>query len=273
MARKIFQTKYIISGNVVERYSFEKDQFKGFEPRNKKGKNRNGLFKEKNRCDVIRRARGTVMRSINANPCLNKFLTLTFKDNVTDLDYANSEFKKFIKRVNYQVLKTKKSKLKYVAVIEFQERGAIHYHMICDLPYIDVNELQQIWGLGFIKLNKIKGNKEKFGSSECDNVGAYVCKYMTKENTDDRLRGRKMYLMSRNLDKPTEILVGNEEIDLVAQAYGFSDPLESLAIKKSIISYMFYNEYCGTVIYHQYNLKRMRNRKIMQNKELHNISI
>lgn len=197
------------------------------------------------------------MRSINSNPDLNKFLTLTFEDNITDLDYSNSEFKKWVKRVNYHCFKSKKSIMKYVAVIEFQKRGAVHYHVLCNLPYVDVNEFQKIWGHGFIKLNKIKGDPERFGSSECDNVGAYVCKYMTKDNEDKRLEGRKSYLMSRNLNKPEVLYVGIDEKDLLAQVYGFDDAINTYVNKTSQLSSIYHNDYTGVVVYNQYNLKRI----------------
>lgn len=255
--KKIYQVKYVVSGSVVERYTYEKNQFVGFEPKNKNGKNTKGLKSDENRAVSLGRARKTVMRTINSNPCLNKFLTLTFEENVTDLNYSNNELKKWIKRVNYQVFKTKKSEMKYVAVIEFQKRGAVHYHMLCNLPYIDVNSLAETWGHGFIKLNKIKGDKERFGSSECDNVGAYVCKYMTKDNADDRLKDRRSFLMSQNLDKPQEIYVGVNEKDLLQQVYGLQDVLQCV-IGKENFSSVYTNDYTGTVIYNQFNLKRMK---------------
>jgi len=256
--RKIYQVKYVISGDVVERYTYEKNQYVGFESKNKNGKNRNSDIKTELRAISLSRARKVVMRTINSNPCLNKFLTLTFEENITDLDYSHNELKKWIKRVNYHVFKTKKSMMKYVAVIEFQKRGAIHYHMLCNLPYIDVNELSKTWGHGFIKLNKIKGDKERFGGFECDNVGAYVCKYMTKDNDDPRLVGRNTYLTSRNLDKPQEIFVGNDEKDLLEQVYGFNNAFACLNTKTNF-SAMYYNEYTGAVIYNQFNLKRLKN--------------
>ncbi|GAI10009.1 unnamed protein product, partial [marine sediment metagenome] len=43
------------------------------------------------------------------------------------MDITNREFKKFIQRLRYQY-----GDFKYMAVIEFQDRGAIHYHMISD---------------------------------------------------------------------------------------------------------------------------------------------
>lgn len=255
--KKIYQVKYVVSGSVIERYTYEKNQFVGFEVKNKNGKNSNGLKSDENRAISLSRARKIVMRTINSNPCLNKFLTLTFEENVTDLDYSHNELKKWIKRVNYQVFKTKKSEMKYVAVIEFQKRGAVHYHILCNLPYIDVNSLAKTWGHGFIKLNKIKGDRGRFGSDECDNVGAYVCKYMTKDNDDERLKGRKSYLMSQNLDKPQEIYVGVNEKDLLQQVYGFEDVLQCV-LNKDNFSSTYTNEYTGTVIYNQFNLKRMK---------------
>jgi len=257
--KKIFQTKYVISGNVIEQYTYEKNQFKGFESRNKKGKNKNGLNKEENRINTLSRARKKVIRSINSNSDLNKFLTLTFEANVTDLDYSNNEFKKWVKRVNYHCFKTKKSVMKYVAVIEFQKRGAVHYHVLCNLPYVDVKEFQKIWGHGFIRINKIKGDQERFGDSECDNVGAYVCKYMTKDNSDERLLDRNSYLMSRNLDKPIEVYVDVKEKDILSDVYELPNPLEANIYKLSTITGLYSNDYTGTVIYNQYNLKRRKN--------------
>jgi hypothetical protein len=86
--------------------------------------------------------------------------------------------------------------LKYVSVLEFQDkndRGAVHYHMICNLPYIKKSELAKIWGNGFVKINAI---------DKVDNVGAYVIKYMNKDIDDIRLQGLKAYNCSQGLDKP-----------------------------------------------------------------------
>lgn len=250
--RKIFQIKYVVSGDVIECYRYEKNQFKGFEPNNTSGKNKHGINEDLNRVKSMSRARKEVMRSINANRDLDKFFTLTFAENITDLDYSNKLFKDFIKRLNYNVFKSKKSLIKYVAVIEFQERGAVHYHVLANLPYIVQRELQDIWGHGFVWINKIKGDADRFGSDQCDNVGAYVCKYMTKDNKDERLKGRNTYLMSRNLDRPVEVYVGINEKDLLEQVYG-------LDVCLCVCSSAYNNEYTGTVIYNQYNLKRIKN--------------
>lgn len=89
------------------------------------------------------------------------FMTITFKENVTNIEYANAEFKKFIKRLNYKLFKTKKAELKYIAVWELQKRGAIHYHIIFfSLPYIAHTELRKLWTLGSINIKKINVDKK-----------------------------------------------------------------------------------------------------------------
>jgi hypothetical protein len=124
-----------------------------------------------------------------------KFMTLTFKDNIEDITYTNCEFNKFIKRLNFSVYKTKKQQLKYLAVWEKQKRGAIHYHIIFfDLPYIKNKELQEIWGHGFIKINKIDVDSK-------ENRGRYVSKYFSKD-IDDKNYKQKAFFKSQNLKLP-----------------------------------------------------------------------
>ena len=231
-----YNKKVVISGNQIEVYEYEKEVIYGYKDSRKELKGRKAVAseedKEINRDKVFKRARTELRRLINSNAEEDsKFLTLTFKENVLDLDYANNEFKKFIKRLNYNF----KIKVKYSCVVEFQKRGAIHYHVILYnfTGKVDLVKLSDIWGHGFIKLNKIKG---------IDNVGAYICKYMTKSE-DKRLEGRKMYFNSRNLNKPKEIkepgLVSAVESSLQNQApkyeNSFSNDYNNIIYKQYII--------------------------------------
>lgn len=125
-----------------------------------------------------------------------KFITLTFKDNIDDITYTNYEFNKFIKRLNFSLYGTKKQQLRYLAVWEKQKRGAIHYHIIFfDLPFIKNKDLQEIWGHGFIKINKIDVDSK-------DNRGRYVSKYFSKD-IDDKNYKQKAFFKSQNLKLPT----------------------------------------------------------------------
>lgn len=231
-----YRRKVILSGNIVEVYDYEKEVLYGYKDTKKSSKGRSSVAnaddKESNREKVLSRARKDLRRIINSNiQAYSKFLTLTFADNVQDLDYANNEFKKFIKRVNYHY----GVKVKYSVVIEFQKRGAIHYHaLLYNLTdKLDVKKLTDIWGNGFIKINSI---------NNVDNVGAYVCKYMTKTD-DERLLGRKMYFNSRGLNKPTEIkesslvdaLVGSLQDNSLTYENKFSNDYNSINYRQYII--------------------------------------
>ena len=87
---------------------------------------------------------------------------------------------------------------------------------------------------GFIKINKI---------DNCDNVGSYVAKYMTKEN--EKLIEQKSYFTSRNLEKPIEI-INEKEIEILA---------DSLSPTDVVYLNSFVNDYLGLVNYTQYNIK------------------
>ena len=127
------------------------------------------------------------------------FITLTFEDNITDLEYANKRFRYFIDKV-----KRVKKDFKYLCITEFQKRGATHYHLLTN---ISINDSQLIysqednpkfkhikyWLDGFTSIELIKGDPKK--------VIGYISKYMTKD-IDNRLFNRHRYFYSRNLIKP-----------------------------------------------------------------------
>lgn len=230
--RKIrqFNRRLILSGKILEVYEYEKPIAKGFET--KRTGRANAPFsseevKAENRGKVANRARSYVRRMVNANPQLNKFLTLTFAENLTDLELARYEFDKFLKR-----LKTRFKGFQFVVVVEFQKRGAVHFHLLCNLPFVNVKELAKIWRHGFIRLNRI---------DNVDNVGAYVTKYMTKDSIDERLVGKKCYSMSKGLNTPKEY---TDEKDI-------SEVLQNLEAVKRVYTSEFESDHYGKVSYTQ----------------------
>lgn len=207
--KKYVNCKVIVSGNIVEITRYQYGYTKGLQGTNKTGrKGIEGKTAEEqaktqieNRSKTLQRARQHIRRLANANPQLDKFFTLTFKDNIKDIKTANTEFDKFIKRLNYYSTKNGLKKVQYIAVVEFQKRGAVHYHLLCDLPFISAKTLESIWQNGFIKINKI---------DKVDNIGAYITKYMSKDNHDIRLIGKRCYFTSQGLNEPIEITDSNE---------------------------------------------------------------
>lgn len=222
--------KAIVSGDVVEIISYEHGNYFGFEG-SAKGKIKSTNAKKDYN---INRTKKNLRRLINANASGNDlFVTLTYADNFTDLVQAKKDFKRFIK-----AMKRKSYNLKYVYVVEFQKRGSIHFHVIFfDCGYIDCKFLADVWGLGFVKINRI---------NDIDNTGAYVVKYMDKNLLDDRLQGHDLYGRSRGLKQPQEI----------------NNPQEVGQLLEGLSSHLTYtntysNDYKGTCVYCQFNKKRV----------------
>jgi hypothetical protein len=208
---RVSHYRVVVSGRTVEVYAFSKPI--GYNLGLKKN---NASINERTKNPKIHpsamaRTRKNVIRLTNANAFQWKdieekiiptqFVSLTFKKNETNIDYANQEYTNFIKRINYHYFGTTKSVTKYLTVIEFQERGAVHYHTLYfNLPTIDLEaerktrQFANIWGHGFVDIIPVYSN----------NVGMYLAKYMTK-NIDARLIGRRRYFSSRGLKKPVVI--------------------------------------------------------------------
>lgn|SRR5690625_117460 len=243
--------KLVANGHVLELYRYEKGCYYDYEgqggrKKREQAEDRNDEYRRQSRT----RARNEVRRQVLANFSEHsKFLTLTFRDgsvdDVTNVKQCNYAFKKFIGRLKYQMKKRDPSfKLKYIAVIEFQDknnRGAVHYHMISNLPYIKNNHMRKIWGNGIVKINDIK---------HVDNVGAYMVKYMLKDMDDARLDGEKAYLSSQGLIK-SSVIRGNIVLDIL-ENYGID--LEST---KRVFESSYTSEHHGQINYLEFNLKRL----------------
>ena len=99
----------VISGKVIELYEYENGYLKGYQDKTGKTGRLLGAESENkvdNRIRAMSKAKVDIRRLINSNSdVLTIFLTLTFKENVTDLDYCHNEFKKYIKRLKYNYRK------------------------------------------------------------------------------------------------------------------------------------------------------------------------
>lgn len=266
----IYDTKIVQSGHIIEVYKYQRS-IKGrkLTPGNEKGKReqtKEVILDNSRRSSE--RTRKTVRNLINANfDNKTSFLTLTFKENVKDIEQANYEFKKFKQKLQ-RIYEKENKKLKYIGVIEFQDgktyvdengnikkgigRGAIHYHILLfDSPFIDFKKLSDTWGNGFISINKC---------NDIDNMGAYLIKYMGKEIQDPRLKGKRRYFASyKTLNKPK------------IYKMDFNLDIENLYPKKNIVTKydkeIVNGNYENKITYIQYNLKRENNQYMRYNRE------
>lgn len=125
----------------------------------------------------VRKSLGRLRDYINTNvtdvsKC--KWVTLTYKENMTDTKKLYEDFKNFNKRMRYH-LKKQGYEYEYIVAMEPQGRGAWHAHMLMifnsKAPYIDNdNVMSKMWGNGFTTTKKLDKN--------IDNLGAYLTAYL-----------------------------------------------------------------------------------------------
>lgn len=133
------------------------------------------------------------------------WITLTFgKNKVYNANELYPIFHSFIKRLRN---KFKEMVLDYIYVPEPHEKGDWHIHLLLKSNkelYIKNSLLNQIWGNGFVKVNRLQ---------DVDNIGAYVSAYLTNikdgEETKKGARlylypaGHQLYRCSKGILKPT----------------------------------------------------------------------
>jgi len=98
-----------------------------------------------------------------------RFVTFTYKENMTDTKRLMRDLEKMRKRVKYQI-----GTFEYISVIEPQGRGAWHSHEIWifgdKAPFVDQKWLEsEMWGFGSVRVKKL---------DDCDNIGAYLTAYL-----------------------------------------------------------------------------------------------
>lgn len=263
---KVVHQKIIHSGDIVELYHYENPVISGFAQATDHDKTRNEnmpkkqrqLLDQDNKRRSLHRSKQTITRLINANlgrhGQQDKFVTLTFKENITDHQVANAEFTKFIKRLNYKVFK-KQAGLLYVAVAERQERGAIHFHCVFfNLPFIQHADLLKVWNK-----TQLNGAVNVKAIEKGGNIGSYIVKYIQKDFlavrfnegnlSSQQAKGQKLYFRSRNLIKPSETSLSEDRMAEMLGELAANDKYEMRFFEQE-------NSYRGKVSYWQFAPKK-----------------
>lgn len=150
------------------------------------------------------------------------WVTLTFRDNVTDPKDAYKVFDIFMKR-----LKRRNADLLYIAIIEPQSSGRWHFHVLLkdtinQKLVISNKDMSSLWGEGFTSTKRLR---------EGDNVANYVLAYLTDldfydidENNSKSKRivkgarlvlykkGLRIYRASRNVARPIEAVTSKGDL-------------------------------------------------------------
>jgi len=230
VSTRFISSRAFFCGSILEEYIYERPIFMGGQSVFKKIPS-DRIPKERSKSS-LGRAKKQIRRLVNSNPQMNKFLTLTFAENITNLTQANYEFKKFKQKLERYT----KRPLKYLCVPEFQKRGAVHFHIMSDMPFIGWERLSAIWGNGRIQIEKIR-DKHKTGS--------YIVKYITKEKQDIRFYGQKLFFYPRKLLVKCVQAVDNMILAIKTLCYNEC---------KLMQTYKIHNDYRGSIVINFYKL-------------------
>lgn len=150
------------------------------------------------RLDNLLRARQQVRRIIWSNECMyTKFLTLTYAETELSPKAVRRAVTTFV-----QAMRRRGYEMKYLYVLEHQKKrgakegnaGSLHVHMVIFVRQkIKIEDIKACWKHGSENINARKNIK---------NLGAYVSKYITKDNLDEF--GSHVYACSLGLARSVE---------------------------------------------------------------------
>lgn len=145
------------------------------------------------------------------------WITLTYRDHITEPAIVYMDFKSFIRRIRNQF-----GNVDYITVIEPQASGRWHLHVLLKNDSeltIPNNDLAKMWGKGFTKTKRLK---------RADKVGNYLIAYLSNLQIGDegsqnkaiikaaRLymypKGIRIYRTSRGIKKPLEMTTTKGEL-------------------------------------------------------------
>lgn len=165
----------------------------------KRGESEN---REANEDDAGRRAKKNVRHCCKAIGA-DRMVTLTYRENMTDREQALKHWKAFCRRLG------RVKDFHYVAVIEEQERGALHFHVAVSGRQ-SYALLRSIWqsilgtdveGRQMGQVNVRDPHRFGFGMKGAHKLASYIAKYCGKE-MNSRDLNQKRYFRSRGVVVP-----------------------------------------------------------------------
>ena len=148
-----------------------------------------------NRARAIARAKTNIRRSIMAAK-LDHMLTLTYRDNMCSCQLAWKHFEKFARAMR---IYHSPNRWPYVAVLEYQRRGAVHFHVALS-GYQDIRLIRARWQsiiggprAGNVDIQRFQGSLPRLAN--------YLSKYLTKD-IGKREAGEHRYRKSRGIRIP-----------------------------------------------------------------------
>lgn len=141
--------------------------------------------------ESLKRSMEHIRQIVDANTSTNhgyRWVTLTYAKNERDLDKVYADYKRYNTR-----LRRKIGHYEYIAVVEPQQRGAWHMHVLMiwhnqQAPYIPPWVISGAWQQGYIKIQAVDNVRD---------IGAYITSYLTDlyhPDTGTTSKGARLYL-------------------------------------------------------------------------------
>lgn len=284
--RKLSKTQYLV---------LETGEIKDFELSETRDNNINSLRQTFKKLSYL----------INANFSGKKnelWVTLTYERNEQDLEVVRRDFDRFMKRFRRRY--ADKGKIEFIKVLEPQERGAWHMHMLVKFvdrksiyipnKFDDENNpldapLFEDWGQGWVNVQR---------PEQTDNIGAYVTAYLrdvlVHDATEEELKkyafkkgvtdiesmdefgettkikgGRlSMYPVGMNVFSKSKGMKYPERIETTyfeLKKRGFSK--DNLCLRRSLKIVDDENDFSSIIVIEQYNKKRSDSSNVLAKKE------
>lgn len=145
---------------------------------------------------------------INANlenPETALWVTLTYRENMTDSARLYEDYRRFWQRFKYYLGKQGHPPAEYIIAAEPQGRGAWHLHCLFlfpgKAPFIPNADMARIWGHGFTKTKSLNG---------IGNPGLYLTAYLGDMELSESISARtfKAKRLAESKDKSKTIVKG-----------------------------------------------------------------
>jgi hypothetical protein len=162
------------------------------------------------------------------------FVTLTYEDEV-ECQFAVNGFKRFTRNARRQY-----NNFKYVATIELQQRGAIHFHIICNIA--EQEECNQ-----FVSKYWTYGTHDVQSIYDKNKLALYMTKQFTAQDKTSLLFNRRCYFVSQGLNKP--YIVNSWDISDSVYNSIKSAVVDNLLTRNSVT-----NAFSGNVNYRSYSV-------------------
>lgn len=136
------------------------------------------------------------------------FVTLTFRESISDYETAVKEFKRFTKRLRRTFID-----LQYIATIEIQHRGAFHFHLLVNLKDVQMglDSLAPCWQIGSVDIQ---------AAADIKSLVLYMTKDFSKQDRNHLLFNKRCYFVSQGLIQCTEVTTWDGSVAQMQKVQG-----------------------------------------------------